>query len=254
MQVFDELKFSGIPFTIDELTCKIKGKEERPLLLIEYLTSRNEELRRKAGIDITYTTYEKYERSKRYIIDFLQNEFKQKNYPLVKIDGSFLEKYFQYLRGTLKIGNNTAVKYMTSLKTLIMPAIQSKVIRNDPFHNSKFRSKTVYKGFLTDEDIELITKVKLVSPDLRLEIISKNGDYTETEKLIKKGIEEYQMYLNCLYPGGLLKELDASIQKQDPEVIYFLKRPKRMIEKSHWLPENSSCPLNGINSFHKFRL
>ena len=75
------------------------------------MTSRNEELSRKTGIDISYTPFEKYERSKRYIIDFLQNEVRPKNYPLVKIDGSFLEKYFQYLRGTRKIGNNTAVKY-----------------------------------------------------------------------------------------------------------------------------------------------
>jgi hypothetical protein len=50
MQVFDELKISGVPFTIDELTGKLKGKEERPLLFIEYLTSGNEELRRKAGL------------------------------------------------------------------------------------------------------------------------------------------------------------------------------------------------------------
>lgn len=33
MQVFDELKFSSVPFTIDELTRKLKGKEDRPLLL-----------------------------------------------------------------------------------------------------------------------------------------------------------------------------------------------------------------------------
>lgn len=166
MQVFDELKFSGIPFTIDELAKKIKGKDEKPVLLIEYLTTRNKELKLKAGVDITYTTYEKYERSKRYIIDFLENDFKEKNYSLVKIDGKFLEKYFQHLRGVMKIGNNTAVKYMTSLKTLLMPAIQAGIIRNDPYREAKFKSKTVHKGFLTNEEIDLLTNVTLNSCDL----------------------------------------------------------------------------------------
>jgi len=218
MQVFDELKFSNAPFTIDELTGKLKGKEERPLLLIEYLTSRNEELKRKAGIDITHTTYEKYERSKRYIIDFLQNEFRQKNYALVKIDGSFLEKYFQYLRGTLKIGNNTAVKYMTSLKTLIIPAIQSGIIRNDPFHSLKFRSKTVCKGFLTDEDIELLTKVKLGSPDL---------------------IRIRDQYLLCCYTGlaySDLKQLSREhfIRQKNDE--YYILKPRQKTGQQSIIP------------------
>ena len=30
------------------------------------------------------------------MIDFLEKEFKVKNYLLAKIDGKFLEKYFQY--------------------------------------------------------------------------------------------------------------------------------------------------------------
>lgn len=92
---FDQLKFSTQPFTIDELVNKLKGKEERPTLLVEYLKTRNEEFKLRAGVDITSATYEKYERSLRFVIDFLEEEFKAKNYALVKIDGKFLENYFQ---------------------------------------------------------------------------------------------------------------------------------------------------------------
>jgi hypothetical protein len=37
--VFDEMRYSGGPFTIDELVDKIKGKEDKPIL-IEGLYSR----------------------------------------------------------------------------------------------------------------------------------------------------------------------------------------------------------------------
>lgn len=64
---FYELKFSGNLFTIDELVDKLKGREEKPTLLIDYLRSRNKELLLRAGVDIIQTTYEKYERSLRFM-------------------------------------------------------------------------------------------------------------------------------------------------------------------------------------------
>ncbi len=109
---FDQLKFSTEPFTIDELVNKLKGKEEKPTLLIEYLKARNEEFKLRSGVDITNATYEKYERTLRYVVDFLEEEFKVKKFPLVKIDGKFLEKYFHYLRTAKKVGHNMAVKYI----------------------------------------------------------------------------------------------------------------------------------------------
>ena len=163
---FDELKYSGNPFTLDELVSKLKGKEEKPTLLIDYLKCRNKELSKRTGIDITHTTYEKYERSLRFVFDFLEKEFKVRNYLLVKIDGKFLERYFYYLQGVRKIGNNTAVKYMSSLKTILMPAIRQGIIRQDPYLEIKFKSKTIHKGFLTDEEINMLTEVKLPNHDL----------------------------------------------------------------------------------------
>src|SRR6185295_12232551 len=97
----------------------------------------------------------------RYMIDFLEEEYKVKNYLLSKIDGKFLEKYFHYLRTIRTIANNTAVKYMTSLKTILMPAIRNGAIIQDPYLQTKFRIKTIYIGFLTDEEIKSLTKVKL---------------------------------------------------------------------------------------------
>jgi site-specific recombinase XerD len=166
LQVFDQLRFSSIPFTIDDPVAKIKGQEEKPTQLIEYLQIRNEELKLKVGSEITDTTYEKYERSLRFMIEFLKNEFKIKNFLLAKIDKQYLEKYLYYLRNGRKIGNNTAVKYMGSLKTVLMPAIQEGIIPHDPFRGIKFKAKTVYKGFLTGEEIDLLSALKTKSSDL----------------------------------------------------------------------------------------
>ncbi|HEY6503186.1 MAG TPA: phage integrase SAM-like domain-containing protein, partial [Chitinophagaceae bacterium] len=112
-QRFDLLKLSGNQFTMDELVDKLKGNEEKPALLINYLKSRIKQLKEKAGVDITMATYEKYERIQRHMVEFLEREFHVKNYPLVQMDGKFLGRYFQYLRTARQVSNNTAVKYMT---------------------------------------------------------------------------------------------------------------------------------------------
>ena len=103
IQVFDEMKFSGIPFTLDELVGKIKGDEERPILLAEFLELRKTEIKERVFIDITPTTYEKYERVLRFVLDFIKFEYKIKNIPLVQVDARFLEKFFQYLRSNRTI-------------------------------------------------------------------------------------------------------------------------------------------------------
>jgi site-specific recombinase XerD len=163
---FEALQFSGQPFSIDELVSKLKGKEKRPALLIEFLQKRNQEIKLKTGIDIAETTSEKYERSLKHVLTFLETTFKIKNYPLINIDGKFLEQYFQYLRTVKEIGHNTAVKYLTSFRTMLMPAILSGEIRKNPFREVKFRTKKVHKHFLTDEEIEQISGVNPGSPDL----------------------------------------------------------------------------------------
>jgi site-specific recombinase XerD len=209
LQVFDQLKFSRTPFTIDELVEKLKGKETRPVLLVEYLQSRTKELSKKTGLDFTPATYEKYERCSRFVIDFMEQEFKVKNYSLVRIDSKFLELYFQYLRTARNIGNNTAVKYMAFFKTLLMPAIKSRIIRHDPFTDTKFRIKTIPKGFLTDEEIEILINVNLDSDDL---------DRIRDQ------------YLLCCYTGlayGDLKQLSRQHFIQQKQEGFYILKPRQ---------------------------
>lgn len=119
---FDEMKFSGTGFTIDELVDKIKGKESRPTLLIDFLEEGSEKMKKRVGTEILNVTYMKYKRSVAYMKDFLQVEYKAKNFSLQKVNMEFLELYFQYLRKEKGIAHNTACKYLVCLKTIFSPA------------------------------------------------------------------------------------------------------------------------------------
>jgi site-specific recombinase XerD len=164
-EAFNALKYSGLDFTIDELVSKLKGEGEKPELLMDYLEHEKENLRKRRCVDITPATYDKYRRSATHVQQFLLTEYKIKNYPLTRIDVTFLERYFQYLKGTKGISHNVAVKYLTFFKTVLMPAIRSGVLKSDPFREIRFRKKPVPKGFLTNEELSLLKKAEL-SPDL----------------------------------------------------------------------------------------
>ncbi len=146
-EIFERFKHSGREFTIDELITKLKGKGEKPTLLVEYLEEEKEGLKKRLGVDISTATYDKYRRSASHVQLFLQQEFKVKNYALSRIDTPFLEKYFQYLRGTRKIGHNSSVKYVTFFKTILMPALREGIIPVDPFRQLRLRIKTIAKTF-----------------------------------------------------------------------------------------------------------
>lgn len=165
-ETFDALKYQNEPFTIDELMDKMKGKEERPVLLMDYLEEQREKLKKRLHVDISAATYDKYRRSASHMLEFLTKEFKVRNHALSRIDKSFLEQYFQYLRSARKISHNSSVKYVTFLKTILMPAIQSGVIKSDPFRELRLRQKPVYKGYLTQEEINMLNAAHLTSTDL----------------------------------------------------------------------------------------
>jgi hypothetical protein len=112
---FDELKFSGSTFTIDELIDKIRGKEERPTLLIEFLEEGSLKMKKRVGTEILNVTYMKYKRSVAYMKDFLQAEYKVKNFSLQKVTMEFLEQYFQYLRTEKKIAHNRPANFSAIL-------------------------------------------------------------------------------------------------------------------------------------------
>jgi len=163
---FDELRFQAADFTLSELVDKIKGKENRPLLLIEFLEQGNQKMKRRVGAEILEVTYKKYERSLRYMKDFLEAEYRVKNLSLQKVNTDMLEQYFQFLCHKRKIAHNTACKYLVCIKTVFLMAVRSGILKENPFTGLKINPKPVIKQYLTGEEIDKIASLSLTDPDL----------------------------------------------------------------------------------------
>ena len=77
---------------------KIKGKEESPTLLIDYLKEGSKNMLKRVGTEIIRATYNKYNRAIIYMQEFLEAEYKVKNFSLQKLNTTLIEEYFQFLR------------------------------------------------------------------------------------------------------------------------------------------------------------
>lgn len=215
---FDELKFSGESFTIDELVDKIKGKEETPTLLIDFLEEGNQKMLKRVGSEILKVTYLKYKRSLAYMKDFLQAEFRVKNFSLQKVNLEFMERYFQYLRNEKKIAHNTACKYLVCVKTIFSPAIRNGIIKPDPFYGLRLSPKPVFKDILSQEEIDKIASLKLDDPDLDR----------------KRDVFLFACYTGLAYVD--LQQLNSSYLIKEADHSWYIRKPRQKTGQDSIIP------------------
>src|SRR5205814_3133520 len=82
------------------------------------------------------------------------------------INVEFLDQYFIYLRKEKNISNNTALKYFKFFKSFLSPAIKSGLIKDDPFLQVRHKSTMVFIEVLSQEEIDKIASLELLSKDL----------------------------------------------------------------------------------------
>jgi len=206
---FDEMRFARESFTIGDLINKIKGKEEKPTLLIDYLKEGNKKMLKRVGTEIVKPTYNKYNRSLLYMEEFLGLEYKVKNFSLQKLSTEFFEKYFQFLLTEKGIGHNTACKYLECVKTIITPAIRDGIIKPNPFYDLKIKAKQVFREFLSQDEIDKIAKVELVDPDLDR----------------KRDIFLFACYTGLAYID--LQQLNSTHFIKDSENEWYIRKPRQ---------------------------
>lgn len=206
---FDEMRFSRESFTIGDLIDKIKGKEEKPTLLIDYLKEGSKKMLKRVGTEIGRPTYNKYNRSLLYMEEFLGLEYKVKNFSLRKVSTDFLEKYFQFLRGEKGIGHNTACKYLECVKTILAPAIREGIIKPNPFYSLRIKAKQVFREFLSQDEIDQITNVELLDPDLDR----------------KRDIFLFACYTGLAYID--LQQLNCSHLIRESENEWYIRKPRQ---------------------------
>jgi site-specific recombinase XerD len=165
---YRQLKESAGEFSIEELINHIKGIEPPPQTLMDYMDIKLKELEESVDIGLQVTTFYKYRRVKRYLEEFLMSSRSMRNYPVARVDEQFMQKFYNFMRKEKNNSQNTVSSQMSVLSTIMKMAIESGVIKKNPFNSAHFRRKTVNREFLTVEELDQLHKLSGLSKSLEL--------------------------------------------------------------------------------------
>ena len=167
---YRELKAEGLPITAKAIKLRYTGKD-RPVLTLNDLIQyhRANDLKKLApGTAKNYTATEKY------ILRFVNKEYRANDIYLNQIDYSFIVKFEDYLRGckTLRksqpLNNNGIMKHMERLKKFTTLALKHRWIKFNPFELYQLKYDDFDCPFLEERELQILRTKAISNNSMRL--------------------------------------------------------------------------------------
>src|SRR5690606_4454083 len=89
----DRLKEKGRPLTAESLKDSYFGRDNPSKMLLEVFQEHNDRVDQLVGQDFAPGTAERYKTAKSHLAEYLQNELRKKDIPVVDVDHSFISGF-----------------------------------------------------------------------------------------------------------------------------------------------------------------
>lgn len=152
--------------TAEKVKNEFLGHSENHETILSLFKKHNDDVKQLVGISKTIATYRKYEVTRRHLSEFIQSKYNVSDISIKEITPMFITDFELYLRTACKCGYNTTAKFMQFFKRIIIIARNNGILIGDPFSTYKIRLEKVDRGYLTEEEITIILKKKMVSERL----------------------------------------------------------------------------------------
>lgn len=134
--------------------------------VLELFQRHNDDIEKLVGITKSRETHQKYEVARKRMADFIKEYYNVSDISLKEVNHMFLHNFEIYLITTCKCKENTTAKFLQRFRTIILMAKNNGWIHIDPFANYKIRFKKTDRGYLTQDEINIIMRKKFASERL----------------------------------------------------------------------------------------
>ena len=149
--------------TAEQIKNELTGVTAKAETLLELFKEHNQEFKERIGIDRKNRTYFHYENTYKHLSRFIQSKYGLSDYPLNRLDLSFIDDYECYLRADARLSTNSLVKHIIYLKKMAIRAINQRTILLDPF-TEYIPSKPKWKyQHISNEELERIISTHIES-------------------------------------------------------------------------------------------
>ena len=164
--IYHEMQRRDNYVTAEKVKNEFLGHSESHETILTLFQKHNDDVKQLVGISKTIATYRKYEVTRRHLAEFIQSKYNVSDISIKEISPMFITDFELYLRTACKCGYNTTAKFMQFFKRIIIIARNNGILVNDPFASYKIRLEKVDRGYLTEDEIKIILKKKMVSERL----------------------------------------------------------------------------------------
>ena len=159
--IFNELSLKHNVVTAKMIRNEYLGIDTNERLILHIHNLHNEKVHNLIGIDYAVGTYYRYKTSLKHLTNYIQNEIREKDYPIKDINHEFVSNYDVFLKTRCKLDHNTAIGYHKKLKRILGQERANKWITHNPYANFKLSEKKTDRGFLTDMELETLINKEL---------------------------------------------------------------------------------------------
>ena len=132
------------------------GEHSTPKMLLEVFQEHNSEYRELMNKEYAEGTVLRYERTARYLKEFISEQYKLADIPLKSINYEFITKFEHFIKIQKNCAQNATVKYLKNLKKIIKTALIKKWITDDPFAEIHFKQTKCNREFLNEMELRKI--------------------------------------------------------------------------------------------------
>lgn len=164
-----ELMKRGYMITVhllkDAIFNKVESLKEKTLLQV--VNEHNEEKQKLIGKYLSSSTYYCFEHSKKLLQEFIKKLYKRDDIFLQEINIGFIQSFHTFLLTEKQLAQNTCIKHLKYLKTILSKAVCHGYIPYNIAANYKMEREPVDIDFLTEEELRRI--INFDTPIPRLE-------------------------------------------------------------------------------------
>ena len=249
----DQLLEKQEPVTSVKLINFILGKTKLKTTVLEEFQIHNDQMLAlvKKG-EYAIGTHVRFEISKNHVKDFMLYKYGVQDMEFTELNFEFVKEYEFYLKTVKNNANNTALKYITNFKKIVLIALDKEFLVTDPFKRFKCRKIKVPKKPLAGFELALLEKHKFstarlgVVRDVFVFQCYTGLAYIDVFNLkrsdIKEGIDGEQWILTERQKTG--SPINIPILPKAAEILERYKNHPICIERDSVLPVNSNQKMN----------
>lgn len=227
------------------------GIEVKHQTVLELFQRHNDDIAKLVGISKSKETLQKYQVAFKRMADFIKEYYNVSDISLKEVNHMFLHNFEIYLMTSCNCKENTTAKFLQRFRTIIIMAKNNGWIQIDPFTNFKIKFKKTDRGYLTQQEIDIIMRKKFASERLeRVRDIFIFSCYTGLAYIDVKNLR--QANIRTSFDDGLWvmgKREKTGVNYNVP----LLDVPKQIIDKySDTLPDNKVLPIMSNQKMNEY--